>query len=161
MIMTQSQTETIKSSGRKGDGGTYLVLADDSAEFQKALSYACRAVRQNRGHLGILHVVEGGEFQHWGAVEARIQTELRAQGEQFLWRIAGQALEQGAGFPALYLGEGDRTDCLISTINGDLLIVELILGAGVGRANPLISYFTGRGLSRLRVPVVVVPDHLA
>jgi len=158
--MTHSATEPSKPSGRKGDGGTYLVLADDSAEFQKALSYACRAVRQNRGHLGILYVVEAGEFQHWGAVEARIQKELRTQGEQFLWEIAGHVLEQGAGVPALYLAEGDRTDCLIATIDQDTMIVELILGAGVGRANPLITYFTGRGLSRLRVPVVVVPDHL-
>ena len=45
----------------------------------------------------------------------------------------------------------------------DLSITKLILGGSVQSKSPgpLVSYFTGKGLSKLRVPLTIVPGNLA
>jgi hypothetical protein len=43
----------------------------------------------------------------------------------------------------------------------DHSIRRLVLGAGVGGTpGPLVSYFTGKGLSQLPVPLTIVPGGL-
>jgi hypothetical protein len=146
---------------REGDGGTYLVVADDSDEFRTALRYACGVVKKQRGRLGILRIIEMQDFQQWGAVEDKMKRELREQGEQFLWNIAKIVNDTSEIMPCLYFAEGDPTDALIKTLNSDENIVQLILGNGPHGAGPLVSYCIGRGLEKLRIPLVIVPSHLA
>ena len=64
--------------------------------------------------------------------------------------------------PALYLLEGSRAETLVEVINEDEHIRMLALAGKTkgGGPGPLVSYFTGKGLSRMRVPVLIVPDHL-
>lgn len=150
-----------QKQGRKGDGGTYLVVADDSEEFRTALHYACVHARHNRARLGILHISVMEDFQHWGAVEERMKKELREQSEQYLWTIAKQANDINGTIPSLYIAEGDPGDALLRTIDNDTHIVKLILGGKSGNSpGPLVSFCIGKGLDRLHVPVVVVPSHL-
>lgn len=146
--------------GRRGDGGTYLVVADDSEEFTVALRYAARAAQARRAHVGIIHVVEMDELQQWGGVEARMRAELRQQAEQYIWSAAKTINEISGQRPSLYICEGNRHKALTDTINNDDEIVALVLGAG-GSNDPLVSYFTGKGISSLGVPVFVVPGQLA
>lgn len=146
---------------RKGDGGTYLVVADDSDEFRLALQYACKAATGHRAHVGILKILDDSEFQHWGAIEEKIKREQRMQAETYIWTVAGLANEVGGVIPSVYFTEGDPHDALIKTINGDQNIVKLVLGGrGGGSPGALVSYCVGKGLERLRVPVVIVPGHL-
>lgn len=147
--------------GRKGDGGTYLVVADDTEEFRSALFYACIRARQNRARVGILHIGALEDFQQWGAVEERMKKELREQSEKYLWTVAKQANEINGTIPSLYIAQGEPSDALLETIAGDDHIVTLILGGKSGSSpGPLVSYCIGKGLERLQVPVVVVPSHL-
>jgi nucleotide-binding universal stress UspA family protein len=146
---------------RKGDGGTYLVVADDSDEFRLALRYACVRAKTHRARLGILRIVEDQDFQHWGAVEDKMKKELRQQGEQYLWAVAKAANDQNGIIPSLYFAEGDPGEAVIETIDGDENIVALILGGGVGNSpGPLVSFCIGKGLARMKVPVVVVPGNI-
>lgn len=148
-------------AGRKGDGGTYLVVADDTDEFRTALHYACVHARHNRARLGILHISQVEDFQHWGSVEERMKRELRDQSEKYLWTVAKTANEINGTIPSLYIAEGDAGEALIKTIDADTHIVKLILGGRSGNApGPLVSFCIGKGLERLHVPVVVVPSHL-
>lgn len=150
--------EAIERRARKGDGGTYLVVADDSDEFRAALRYACDLAKTHRAKLGILRIIEDQEFQHWGAVEEKMKKELRQQGEQYLWTVAKSANDQNGMIPSLYFAEGDPGEAVIQTIDNDDFIVQLILGGGSGQApGPLVSFCIGKGLSRMKVPVVVVP----
>ncbi len=151
--------EPVVKRGRRGDGGTYLVVADDSAEFTVALRYAARAAQARRAHVGIIHVVEMDELQQWGGVEARMRAELRQQAEQYIWSAAKTINEITGQRPSLYISEGNRHKALTDTINADDEIVALVLGAG-GSNDPLVSYYTGKGISSLNVPVFVVPGHL-
>ena len=152
----------VERKGRRGDGGVYLVVADESEEFHLALRYAARRAHTYRAHVGILHVINVEEFVHWGNVEARLRKEMREQAEKFVWNMAKKVNDLNGLVPVVYIGEGSRTDVIIDTINEDTHIRTLILagstqGAGPG---PLVNYFTGKGLARLRVPVVVVPGYL-
>lgn len=147
---------------RKGDGGTYLVVADNSEEFQIALKYGCFIARKNRGHVGILCIIEDEDFQHWGAVEHRVMKELRAEAEKYIWTVLKAAHDYNGTIPSLYFAEGNRNDALIKTIDESEDIQQLIIGGGADHANrgPLISYLMGKGLGRLRVPVTIVPHHI-
>lgn len=150
-----------KKAGRKGDGGTYLVVADDSEEFKTALHYACVHARHNRARLGILHINAIDDFQQWGAVEDRMKKELREQSEKYLWTIAKMANDLNGTIPSLYIAEGEAGEALIKTIDNDTHIVKLILGGKTGPSpGPLVSFCIGKGLDRLHVPVVVVPSHI-
>jgi len=149
-------------AGRRGDGGVYLVVADETDEFGVALRYAARMARANRGHLGILSILNIEDVQEWEKVEAMMRREMRQQAEKFIWSIARKVNELNDMVPALYVQEGPPDEVLINLINEDASIKMLILGGGTGGSGPgpLVSYFTGKGLGRLRVPVLVVPGHL-
>jgi hypothetical protein len=151
-----------KGRGRRGDGGVYLVVADETEEFQLALRYAARRAEVNRGHVGILYVTPVEDFVHWSNVEARMRREAREQAEKFAWNVAKKVNDLNGLTPALYLREGVRTDCIVDCINEDLSIRMLVLAGGTHSAGPgpLVSYFTGKGLARLRVPVMIVPGYL-
>lgn len=149
-------------SGRRGDGGVYLVVADETPEFQVALRYAVHMARVHRGYTAILQVINIDDFQHWGSVEERMRKELREQAEKFIWSSAKAANELNGTMPILFIEEGNRTDVLVSLINREQDIRQLILGGGTTASGPgaLVSHFTGKGLGKLRVPVVVVPGSL-
>jgi len=147
--------------GRRGDGGTYLVVADDSEEFDIALRYAARVAQAHRGHVGVLHVVDLEEFLHWGSVESLMKKEMREKAEKYIWGVAKKVYDLNGQMPSLYLQEGDRNAAILKTIEEDPRIVQLVLGAAKGGSpGPLVAYFTGKGTSKLKVPVVVVPGHL-
>lgn len=58
--------------------------------------------------------------------------------------------------------EGKKTDALVELIENDKTIKMLLLGGDTqGSApGPLVSYFSGKGLGQLRVPLTIVPNHL-
>lgn len=143
-------------------GGTYLVVADESEEFQIALRYATRMANANKCRLGIVYVMESQGFTHWGNIEKRIHDEQRQQAERVLNEACFEISERGGEIPALYLEEGGRIEALSNAIENDPGVSMLILAGGTQGSGPgpLVSYFTGKGLSKLRVPVIVVPDHL-
>ncbi len=156
-------SEAPKKRGRRGDGGVYLVVSDETEEFATALRYGARLAHANRGHLAILQVTDIQDFQHWSNVETRMRAEMREQAEKFIWNTAKKVNDLNGITPVLYVREGNKNDVLVDVINEDFTIKMLILGAGTGPTGPgpLVSYFTGgKGIGRLRVPVVVVPGHL-
>ena len=160
--MSADEIKNDAKQGRRGDGGVYLVVAEDNAEFGVALRYAARRAQAHRAHVGILHVINIDDFQHWGKVEEMMMQELRAEAEKQIWAHAKTVNDLNGIYPVLYFAEGHRTDTIIEVIDQDENIRTLILG-GAEQASgpgPLVSYFTGKGLAKLRVPVVVVPGHL-
>ena len=143
-------------------GGTYLVVADESEEFPVALQYAVKMANANKCRVCILYVMESQGFQHWGNVEKRMQDEQRALAELIVNRACIDVQDLDGNIPSIYIEEGTRTEVLTSTIERDPNISMLILAGGTqgGNPGPLVSYYTGKGLTRLRVPLMIVPDHL-
>lgn len=148
--------------GRYGDGVVYLVVADETEEFYLALRYAARLATLNRGHVAVLHVADAGDFQNWGAVERMMRKELREKAEMFVWDAAKRINDLYGMMPVLYIADGPRADALVEVVNTDPGIAMLVLGGSTGSTGPgpLVTYFTGKGIGRLRVPVLVVPGNL-
>lgn len=148
---------------RTNDGGVYLVVYDETEEFSVALRYAARLAASARGRLAILHVSDFGDFQHWNKIEDMMRREQRMEAEKSLLAVAKKVNDLNGHIPAFYAREGNREEVILEVINEDADIRMLILGGGTqggGGPGPLVSHFTGKGLGRLRVPVVVVPGHL-
>lgn len=159
MLETISKKE---GQGRRGDGGIYLVVVDGSEEFVIALRYAARRAEASRAHVGILQVISVEDFQHWSNVEAVMRKELRAEAEKSVWNIAKAVNDLNGQWPAIFIAEGNRTDVIVDLINKEENIRMLVLGGGTQSSGPgpLVQHFTGKGLSRLCVPVLVVPGHI-
>ena len=140
----------------------FLVVADDSAELEVAMRYACRRARKTRGRVALLAVVEPGDYQHWMAVGDLMKEEARQAAEQMLQKLAERVNEWTGTMPILYVREGARGDELLKLIEEEPSISILVLGANPGPKGPgpLVSMLTGKMVGRLRVPLTIVPGNL-
>lgn len=154
--------DTPYTGTRRGDGGTYLIIYDDQDEFQIACHYAARVALARRGYLAIAHVTDLDDFMHWGKVEAMILKDLRREAEKKIWQAAKFIHEEYNLRPSLHICEGKRIDNIVDIIDNHRQIRALILAGSntAGNPGPLVSYFSSKGLSRLRVPTIIVPGHL-
>ena len=157
-----SEQETRHSELVPFEEGVFLVVADDTEEFPNALRYAARLAQAHRGRVGIAYVIEGQDFQHWGNIEQRMREELRKKAEDVIWNVAKQVNDWAGVIPSLYILEGNPNEAVLNLINEDFGIKRLILGGSSNTSGPgpMISYFSGKALSKLRVPLVIVPGHM-
>lgn len=144
------------------DDGVYLLVADQSQDFMTALRYAERLSVYSKAHIGLAYIIEEQDFQHWGGIEDRMKQEQRKEAEQYLFDVAGEVNNITGKKPAFYIVEGNKAESIVGLINNDHTIKMLLLGGDTqGNApGPLVSYFSGKGLSQLRIPLAIVPNHL-
>jgi len=140
----------------------YLLVVDVTDEFSVAVKYASVFAAARKGRVGLLNVIEPGTFDHWMNIENKVKKELRAQAENIIWDTAKRIGEITGDIPMICIEEGDRKEVVVDVINRYPNISMLILGAESSANNPgpLVSYFSGKGLSRLRVPLLIVPGHI-
>jgi nucleotide-binding universal stress UspA family protein len=137
-----------------------LVVADETREMEAALRYAAFRAASTHSRVALLCVTPPTEMQLWRAVEKRIEEEAMRKSEALLQRLAGIAYEITGNPVAFYCAEGEVQRELVKLINADQGISVLILAAaksGKG-PGPLVNYFSGSGLSRMRIPFVIVPE---
>jgi nucleotide-binding universal stress UspA family protein len=140
----------------------FLVVVDESAEMSVALRYACYRARNSGGRVALLSVIEPGDFQHFMAVEDIIREESRVEAEQVLQRHARTVNQLTGTLPSIHLREGNLRDELLKLTDEEPWISILVLAAGTGPEGPgpLISFLTGKGVGRLRIPLTIVPGRL-
>lgn len=151
--------------GRKKEeqkGGIYLLVVDVTAEFNVAVDYASDFAKANNGEIALLNIIEIDHIDHWGNIEGKMKKEMRAQAEKMIWEAAGRITHHTGLIPMVCIEEGKRSEAILETINRYPEICMLILGGDSQSSNPgpLVTYFAGKGLSRLRVPLMIVPGHL-
>ena len=129
----------------------FLVLVDDSEEMRVALRVA------------LLHVQEPAEFMHWLGVETLMKEESRAEGEALLQKLAADVLRRTGMQAILYFREGDRPQAVAELLEEDEAISILVIAASTSSEGPgpVVSYFTGKGLERLKTPITIVPGGLS
>lgn len=139
----------------------FLVVVDDTPEFEGALHYACLRAKRTKGHVALLYAIEPVEFQHWAGVGALMAQEHRETAEQVMMKMAGKAAQWAESVPVLHIREGRRSEALFSLLEEDPDISILVLGADTGTKGPgpLVAEVSRR-LGSLKVPVTVVPGHL-
>lgn len=142
---------------------TYLLVVDESEELHQALYFTCLRARQTGGNIALLYVIAPAEFAHWAGVGELMREEARTEAENKM-RVHAEYVQQLIGrMPELHIRDGETVDQVIDMINDDASIALLVLGADThaDSAGPIVSYMTGRGASRCRVPIAIVPGNLS
>ncbi len=142
--------------------GVFLVLVDSTQESNTAVDYASEFANAEDGYVALLNVIEHTPVSGWQDIEARVRKETRSQAEQMIWHAAGRVIENTRKIPIVCIEEGDRSDNIVKMLEDNKNIVALVLASAAGSSNPgpLITYFSGKGISRLPVPLMIVPGHL-
>ena len=155
--MTAHRTNPHKSNNR-----VYLLVVDVTDEFSVAVDYAADYAKANNGHIALLNVINVDHFDHWSNIEDKMRKELRAQAENMIWEASGRIIERTGLFPMICIEEGTRSEVILNTIEENPDICMLILGADSASSNPgpLVSHFSGKGLSKLNVPLMIIPGHM-
>ena len=65
----------------------FLVVADDSAEFQAALRYAARRAKSTGGRVALLKVLTPSNNDYFAGVREEIEAQLRQEGEEEQGRL--------------------------------------------------------------------------
>ncbi|MDP3854662.1 universal stress protein [Phenylobacterium sp.] len=143
----------------------FLVIADDSPEFQAALRFACRRARSTGGHVALLRVIEPAVFEHWSGVRDEIERQAREEAEQALQKMAEYVVEQSGMAPEFIILDADNTRAALrKVISEDPAIKILVLAAAVGGRGPgpLVASIAKEGVKwgTRKVPVTVVPGDL-
>lgn len=143
----------------------FLVIADDSPEFQAALRFACRRARSTDGHVALLRVIEPAEFEHWSGVREEIEREARAEAEAVLQHLAEFVIAETGQPPEFIIVHADNIRAAVrDVIAGDPNIKILVLAAAVGGRGPgpLVASIAKDGVKwgARKVPVTVVPGDL-
>ncbi|MBF0665190.1 MAG: universal stress protein [Brevundimonas sp.] len=141
----------------------FLVVVDDSPEFEAALRYAARRARSTGGHVVMLRIIPpAASDAHWSGVREEIERQTRAEAEATLNAWAGEAAEKSGSTPMLLIERGEPQACIRKVVGEDPDIKILVLAAGAGAPGPLVAgvvkqgaAFTGR-----KLPVTIVPGEL-
>jgi nucleotide-binding universal stress UspA family protein len=143
----------------------FLVVADDSPEFETALRFACRRARSTRGHVALLKVIEPAVFEHWSGVREEIERQARQEAESELQKLAEFVVEASGLAPEFIIKHADSVrTALKSVVAEDPDIKILVLAASTGNRGPgpLIASIAKEGVNwgARKVPVTVVPGDL-
>ena len=154
-------SEVVYASHQKW-GGTYLIVVEDSADFEIALDYTSKMASVNKCRLGLLYVIEEPGFSHWRGVQNLMVCEQRKRAEELINEACFKIVERGGALPSIYIESGRKIDVVTRVIRDDDNVSLLMLRAGTsgGGPGPLVSHFTRKGLSHVRVPVMIIPDHV-
>lgn len=143
----------------------FLVVVDDSPEFEAALRYASRRAKSTGGHVVMLRIIPpAASDAHWAGVRDEIERQVRTEAEATLNKWAGEAAERSGATPMLLIERGEAQACIRKVVGEDPEIKILVLAAGDGRSGPgpLVTAvvkqgaaFTGR-----KLPVTIVPGEL-
>src|SRR5271156_6450162 len=141
----------------------FLVVVDETEELQIAVHYAARRAAHTGGRVALLYVIEPSELQHWRAIEDLAREERREEAEQLMHRLCEEISPIAGSMPIVYIREGRRRDELLALIDEEPSISILVLAANAGSEGPgpLITALTGKSITKLRVPVTIVPGTLS
>lgn len=143
----------------------FLVIADDSPEFEAALRYACRRARSTGGHVALLRVIEPAVFEHWSGVREEMERQARAEAEAVLQKLAEKVVEESGAAPEFLIKQAENTKSAVrAVVAADPEIKVLVLAAAAGGRGPgpLVASIAKEGVNwgHRKLPVTVVPGDL-
>ena len=143
----------------------FLVVADDTVEFQTALRFACRRARSTGGYVALLRVIQPAVFEHWSGVREEIARQQRQEAEASL-QLSAEYVQAETGLPPEFLIlEADSTRAALKQAlseDPDIKILVLAAAAGRGGPGPLVSAIAKDGVrfGDRKVPITIVPGDL-
>ena len=143
----------------------FLVVADDTAEFQVALRFACRRARSTGGYVALLRVIEQAVFEHWSGVRDDIARQQRQEAEAALQASAEYVQAETGMAPEFLIQEADSTRAALKQVlseDPDIKIMVLAAAVGGRGPGPLVSAIAKDGVKfgSRKVPITIVPGDL-
>ena len=141
----------------------FLVVVDDSPEFEAALRYTARRARSTGGHLVMLRIIPAAASDaHWAGVREEIERQTRAEAETTLNGWAAEAAERSGSTPILLIERGEPQACIRKVVGDDPDIKIMVLAAGSSSPGPLVAAVVkqGAGFTGRKLPVTIVPGEL-
>ena len=141
----------------------FLVVLDDSDEVLNALRYASQRSSINNGRVALLYTFETLEFSHWKAVEDIAEVESREKAEEKIVEYENFVMSFTEKKPKKFIMKGDRVECIIKFLEANKFISNFVLAASekASPADSLISSFTGKNRSKIKVPITILPSSLS
>ena len=141
----------------------FLVIIDETREMHNAIRYASLISLRVGGSVVILYTFDNIDFGHWQAVENIAEKESRDEAEERIKEYESTILTLSKRKPKKFIMKGDRIDCIIKFLESNKCISNLILAASSGPVGPgpLISGFTGKFRTKLKVPLTIIPSDLS
>ena len=141
----------------------FLVVLDDSQEMFRALRYAARRSSRNNGRVALLYTFETLEFSHWKAVEDIAEVESREKAEEKIVEYENFVMSFTEKKPKKFIMKGDRVECIIKFLEANKFISNFVLAASEksSPSDSLISSFTGKNRSKIKVPLTILPLSLS
>ncbi len=159
----ETVTETPDDSGESGASTeqerVFLLLIDESEEFEVALRFACGRANNTGGRIALMYVVPPAEFQHWLGVGNLMQQEGRETAEE-MCRVVGERVQKRTGkMPIVYIREGKANEELTKLIEEEPQISVLVLGASIAGngPGPIVTHIVNEMSGNFRVPITIVP----
>lgn len=142
----------------------FLVVVDDSPEFEAALRFACRRAKSTGGRVVLLRVIPPGTDAHWSGAREEIERQQREEAEALLNRVGEEATQRSGAAPVFLIEFGDAQGAIKKVVAADPDIKILVLAAGNGARGPgpLVSAIVKHGaqLGGRKLPVTIVPGEL-
>jgi len=143
----------------------FLVVADETAEFQAALRFACRRARSTGGYVALLKVIEPAVFEHWSGVREEIARQQRQEAEASLQQTAEYVQAETGLPPEFLIKEADSTRAALRQVlseDPDIKIMVLAAAIGGRGPGPLVSAIAKDGVKfgARKVPITIVPGDL-
>lgn len=142
----------------------FLVVVDDSPEFDAALRFASRRARSTGGRVVLLRVIPPNTDAHWSGAREEIERQQREEAEALLNRVAAEAAERSGAAPVFLIEFGEAPAAIKKVVGDDPEIKILVLAAGSGSRGPgpLVQAIIKHGaqLGGRKLPVTIVPGEL-
>ncbi len=158
----QKKTKPINNKASKHHR-VYLVIVDDTEEFDIALRFTCKRICKSGGGISLLHVIEhDNDFHHWAGVAELMRHEMREEAEKLLATHSQNIYEATGKMPTIHIREGSQIDELFALLKEEKFSVVVLAANTKGDSpGPIISQaISYKGLD-LHVPFIIVPGNLS
>ena len=143
----------------------FLVVVDDSPEFEVALFFAARVAMRTKGRLVMLYVEEPLKLGGWMHIKVDAPELLQKKAETKIAEFTRNLQElglKGLRTETIFRA-GDKAEEILKSIRNDEDIAVLVLGASVSNAGPgplVSSLVGGERAGTFPIPIYVVPGGL-
>lgn len=141
----------------------FLVVIDDSAECDRAVTFAAHRMRRTGGTVVLLSIIDSADFQQFLGVEEVMRAEARDTAERLLDQRIARIGKIGNVRTETVITEGEVIEAIERVVRADPSIAVLVLAASAGKEGPgaLVTSFASRtGAAGLPVLVTIVPGSM-
>ena len=134
----------------------FLVLIDDSAECDRAVSFAAHRLKRTGGTLVLLSVIDSADFDQFIGVAETMRAEARDEAERNLDARIARLADIGQIRTETVIREGRSAEAIEQLVSQDKGIAVLVIAASTSDKGPgpMVQHFAGHRGRHVLVTIV-------